>query len=66
MEDKIYKSILILESDNSYLGFNPSHNPDPNEPDIGAGMKEIEWNKPLPEDIDSVQYKYENGTLKAV
>jgi len=26
----------------------------------------IKWGKPLPDDIDSVVYKYENGELKAV
>lgn len=66
MEERIYKSLLIKESNNTYMGFEPTKNLDPDLPDIGAGMYEIAWNKPLPEDIDSLQYKYENGELEAV
>ncbi len=69
-----YKSLLIKESDNTYMGWEPTRNPDPNKPDIGSGMYEVkDWNKPLPDDIDTAHdengnslYKYENGELKAV
>jgi hypothetical protein len=69
-EKTCYKSILIKESDNTYLGWEPYE--DEKHP-IGAGMKKVEWNKSLPEDIDTAidengnsLYKYENGELKEI
>ena len=60
MEEKTYKELLIRKSDNKYIDFNPFHDKDHQ---IIDGYYFVEWNKPLPEDIDSVQYKYENGAL---
>jgi len=61
MEEIIYTYILI-KTDGTYLGWSKAKT----EKTAGDGMQWIEWNKPLPEDIDTVQYKYENGELKAV
>ena len=61
MEEIIYTYILT-KTDGTYLGWSKA----PSVTKAGDGMQWQEWNKPLPEDIDSVQYKYENGELKAV
>ena len=60
-EEIIYKHILIKD-DGTYLGWSKAKTEKP----AGDGMQWIERNKPLPEDIDTVPYKYENGELKAV
>lgn len=66
MEERIYKSLLIKESDNIYLGPEPTHNPNPDLPDIGPGMYEVDWNKPISDEILQAEhgtYKYENNEL---
>ncbi len=59
MEETIYTHILIKKSDNKYLGWSKAKTEKP----AGTGMEWIEWNKPLPEDIDTEKYKYKNGKL---
>ena len=61
MEEIIYTYILI-KTDGTYLGWSKAETEKP----AGDGMQWIEWGKELPEDIDTVPYKYENGELKAV
>lgn len=61
MKEIIYTYILI-KTDGTYLGWSKA----PTVKEAADGMQWIEWNKPLPGDIDSVQYKYENGELKEV
>ena len=58
----LYTFILIKEEDNNYLGWSKA----PTVKKAGDGMRWVEWNKPLPEDIDTIPYKYGNGELKAV
>lgn len=54
-EERIYKSILIKD-DGTYLGWEPGPVPE------GSGMQAVEWNKPLPEAIDSISCKYNFDT----
>ena len=58
-EEIIYTYILIKEEDNNYLGWSKA----PTVKKAGDGMQWIEWNKPLPEDIDSKEYKLVKGEL---
>lgn len=61
MEEIIYKWILINKMSGKFYDKHNSEaiprNGEPNK------IEWIEWNKPLPKDIDRVQYKYENGEL---
>ncbi len=56
---------LLIRKDNNIIV--NSHIID-KEPDCGEPklLKWVEWNKPLPDDIDSKQYKYTKGKLEAV
>ena len=63
MEETIYTYFLI-KTDGTYRGWSKAINKPPcGDPD---NYEWISWNKPLPEDIDTVQYKYENGELIAI
>lgn len=63
MEETIYTWILTKTA-GTFLGWSKAiEEPLCGDPD---NMQWIKWNKPLPPDIDSVPYKYENGELKAV
>jgi hypothetical protein len=67
----IYTWILIKKSDNTYLNSHrqiekPKYGNNGHETDSDPDVEWIEWNKPLPDDIDTVPYKYEDGELKAV
>jgi len=61
MEEEIIYTYILTQIDGTYLGWSKA----PTEPPNGdtVNMQWIEWNKPLPEDIDTVGYKYENGEL---
>lgn len=59
MEDKIIYTYILIKTDGTYLGWSKAKT----EKTAGDGMKWVEWNKSLPEDIDSMQYKYKNKTL---
>ena len=65
MEEIIYTWILT-KPDGTYLGWSKAVD----EPPCGdpENMQWIEWNKPLPKDIDSASYIYDYDTkeLKAV
>ena len=58
MEEIIYTYILI-KTDGTYLGWSKAKT----EKQAGDGMQWIEWNKPLPEDIDTSTYKLVGGAL---
>ena len=58
MKETLYTYILI-KTDGTYLGWSKAPSVEP----AGAGMQWIEWNKPLPEDIDSSTYNLVGGTL---
>jgi hypothetical protein len=58
----MYKWILIKVGTSDYIGWSKSiKEPICND---SVNLKWVEWNKPLPDDIDSVQYKYGKGKLK--
>jgi len=59
VEDEIVYTFILCKTDGSYLGWSKA----PEVTEAGAGMQWIEWNKPLPDDIDEVTYKYENDEL---
>ena len=58
MEEIIYTHILT-KTDGTYLGWSKALVEKP----AGDGMQWIEWNKPLPEDIDTESYTYVEGNL---
>lgn len=61
IEENTWKWILINKSTKEYYSKHNSETiPRNGDPDK---IEWIEWNKPLPEDIDTVGYKYENGEL---
>ncbi len=59
MEETIY-TFILTKTDGTYLGWSKAKE----EKEAGDGMQWIEWNKPLPDDIDSegVVYKYSEDT----
>jgi hypothetical protein len=64
MEEEIIYTFILTKTDGTYLGWSKAKEIPPcGDTD---NMSWVEWNKPLPDDIDTVQYKYENGELKAV
>ena len=60
MEETIY-TFILTKTDGTYLGWSEAKKEKP----AGEGMQWIEWNKPLPPDIDAegVVYKYKDGKL---
>ena len=62
MDDIIkYNFILIKKIDNKYMGWSKANN----KPSSDAlnNFEWIEWNKELPDDIDTTDYKYKNNEL---
>ena len=59
MADEIIYTYILIKKDGTYLGWSKAKTEKP----AGDGMKWVEWDKPLPEDIDTTQYKYKNGEL---
>ena len=59
MEEEIIYTYILIKTDNTYLGWSKA----PSVKPAGDGMQWIEWNKPLPEDIDSKEYKLVKGEL---
>lgn len=83
MKETIYTWILIKKLDNTYLmphrsTAKPKYGNNGHEKDFDPDVEWIEWNNPLPEDIDKKAYTLsdleewynntydENGELKAV
>ncbi len=60
MEETIY-TFILTKTDGTYLGWSKAET----EKSAGDGMEWIEWNKPLPDDIDAdgVVYMYKDGEL---
>ena len=58
-ESMIYTYILIKTDGNKYMGWSKA----PEKPADVTGLKWYKWGKELPEDIDTVDYKYNNGKL---
>ena len=63
MEEIIY-TFLLIKKDGTYLGWSKAAETPPCG-DI-KNMEWIEWNNPLPDDIDISDYMYENGELTIV
>ena len=61
MEKTIYTFILCKE-DGSYLGWSKAKD----EIESGEDMQWVKWDKTLPDDIDSIEYKYIKGKLKRI
>ncbi len=61
MADEIIYTYILIKKDGTYLGCSKA----PTEPPCGEPdkLEWIEWNKPLPEDIDTGEYKFKNGEL---
>ena len=59
MEEEIIYTYILIKTDGTYLGWSKA----PEVKKAGDGMEWIEWNKPLPEDIDSKEYKLVKGEL---
>lgn len=51
MEETIY-TFILTKTDGTYLGWSKAKE----VKKAGDGMKWIEWNKPLPDDIDEKEY----------
>ena len=62
MEPIIYTYILIKTDGSKYMGWSKA----PDKPDDVTGLKWYSWDKELPEDIDTVDYKYDNDKLTKV
>lgn len=62
MKEEIIYTYILIKEDGTYLGWSKSKE----VKEAGNGMQWIEWNKPLPNDIETKQYVYEDGELKAV
>jgi len=61
MEEQIYRFILIKKVGNRYMTWVNAKEPKCAEPEI---YEWVGWNKPLPDDIDTIQYKYIDGELE--
>jgi len=59
VEENIIDWILIRKDNQKYVSWGNGTKPEVGEPDL---LEWIEWNKELPEDIDTVQYKYDKKT----
>ena len=60
MEETIY-TYLLIKKDGTYLGWSRALDTPPcGDPD---NLEWVEWNKPLPEDIDQRSYTFNNGEL---
>ncbi len=58
-EPIIYTFILTKTDGNKYMGWSKA----PEKPNDVTGLKWFEWNKELPDDIDTKDYKYVNKKL---
>ena len=61
-EPILYTYILVKTDGNKYMGWSKA----PEKPNDVTGLKWYPWGKELPEDIETGEYKYANGELKAV
>ena len=59
MEQIIYTFILVKTDGSKDMGWSKA----PKKPEDVTGLKWYEWNKELPDDIDTKDYKYANGEL---
>ena len=58
----IYTFILIKTDGSKYMGWSKA----PKKPKDVTGLKWYPWGKELPDDIDTMDYKYENSELTKV
>lgn len=54
-----YNFILVKTDGSKYMGWSKA----PDKPDDVTGLKWYPWGKELPNDIDTVDYIYDNGEL---
>ena len=71
-EIEIIYTYILIKTDGTYLGWSKANGAKISEESsetapsgikAGDGMQWIEWNKPLPEDIDTSTYNLVGGTL---